>query len=40
LMTRGSVLEQRRSQRLLVLASLGVLVVGVVCLRAFGSTYF
>jgi polysaccharide chain length determinant protein (PEP-CTERM system associated) len=40
LMTRGSVLEQRRSQGLLVLASLGVLVVGVVCLRTFGSTYF
>ena len=40
LMTRGSVLEQRRSQGLLVLASLGVLVVGVVCLRTFGATYF
>jgi polysaccharide chain length determinant protein (PEP-CTERM system associated) len=40
LMTRGSVLEQRRSQGLLVLASLGVLVVGLVCLRTFGSTYF
>jgi protein tyrosine kinase modulator len=40
LMTRGSVLEQRRSQGLLVLASLGVLVVGVVCLRTFGSIYF
>jgi hypothetical protein len=40
LMTRGSVLEQRRSQGLLVLASLGVLVVGVVCLRTFGSMYF
>ena len=40
LMTRGSVLEQRRSQGILVLASLGVLVVGVVCLRTFGSIYF
>jgi polysaccharide biosynthesis transport protein len=40
LMTRGSVLEQRRSQGILVLASLGVLVVGVVCLRTFGSVYF
>jgi polysaccharide chain length determinant protein (PEP-CTERM system associated) len=40
LMTRGSVLEQRRSQGLLVLASLGILVVGVVCLRTFGPIYF
>jgi protein tyrosine kinase modulator len=40
LMTRGSVLEQRRSQGLLVLASLAVLVVGLVCVRAFGPMYF
>jgi protein tyrosine kinase modulator len=40
LITRTSVLEQRRSQGLLVLASLGALVVGVVCLRTFGPIYF
>jgi|GEM_PF-1625543 len=40
LMTRGSVIEQRRSQSVLVLASLGVLLVGMVCLRMFGPIYF
>jgi hypothetical protein len=40
LMTRGSVIEQRRSQGVLVLASLGVLLVGMVCLRMFGPIYF
>jgi polysaccharide chain length determinant protein (PEP-CTERM system associated) len=38
--TRGSVLEQRRSQGLLALACLAVLVVGVVCLRTLGPIYF
>jgi polysaccharide chain length determinant protein (PEP-CTERM system associated) len=40
LMTRSSVLEQRRSQGVFVLASLGVLIVGVFCLRTFGPMYF
>jgi polysaccharide chain length determinant protein (PEP-CTERM system associated) len=40
LITRSSVLEERRSQGVLVLVSLGVLVVGVVCLRTFGPMYF
>lgn len=40
LMTRGAILEQRRSQGLMVLASVGALGVGVVCLRMFGTIYF
>jgi hypothetical protein len=40
LLTRSSVLEQRRSHGILILASLGVLVIGVVCLRVFGPIYF
>jgi hypothetical protein len=40
MITRSSVLEQRRSQGLLVLASIGALAVGVVCLRTFGPMYF
>ena len=40
MITRGSVLEQRRSQGLLVFASLGALAVGVVCLRTFVPMYF
>jgi polysaccharide chain length determinant protein (PEP-CTERM system associated) len=40
LMTRGSVLEQRRAQGFLVLASIGTLAVGVVCVRLFGPMYF
>lgn len=40
LLTRGSVLEQRRSQGLLVLTSIGVLIVGVLLLRTFGPRYF
>ena len=40
LMTRGSVLEQRRAQGLLVLASIGTLAVGIVCVRVFGPMYF
>ena len=40
LLTRGSVLEQRRAEGLLVLASIGTLVVGVVCVRLLGPMYF
>jgi polysaccharide chain length determinant protein (PEP-CTERM system associated) len=40
LITRGSVLEQRRTQGLLVLASIGTLAVGIVCVRIFGPMYF
>lgn len=40
LITRGTVLEQRRAQGLLVLASIGTLAVGIVCLRIFGPMYF
>ncbi len=39
-LTRGSVLERRRSQGLLVLASIGTLAVGIVCIRIFGPMYF
>jgi polysaccharide chain length determinant protein (PEP-CTERM system associated) len=38
--TRGSVLEQRRAQGLLVLASIGTLALGVVCVRILGPMYF
>ena len=40
LVSRGSVLEKRRAQGLLVAASFGTLVLGVVCLRIFGPMYF
>ena len=40
LMTRGSVIEQRRSQSVLVLASIGALVVGAVFVRIFAPMYF
>jgi hypothetical protein len=40
LMTRGSVLEQRRAQGFLLVASIATLVVGVVCVRLFGPMYF
>jgi protein tyrosine kinase modulator len=40
LITRGSVLEQRRAQGLLALASIGTLAVGIVCVRIFGPMYF
>lgn len=40
LMTRGSILEQRRAQGIMVLASVGALLVGVVCVRTFGPMYF
>ena len=40
LMTRGSVIEQRRSHSVLVLASIGALVVGAVFVRIFAPMYF
>jgi polysaccharide chain length determinant protein (PEP-CTERM system associated) len=40
LMTRGSVLDQRRSQGILVFASIAVLAVGLVCVHMFGPLYF
>ena len=40
LVTRGSVLEQRRTQGLLVLASVGTLALGIVFVRIFGPMYF
>src|ERR1051325_2189900 len=40
LLTRSTVLEQRRGQGVLVLASLGVLVAGLICVRMFGPMYF
>jgi len=40
LVTRGSVIEQRRSQGVLVMASLGALLVGIICLRMFAPIYF
>jgi len=38
--TRSNVLEQRRSQGLLALGSMGLLVVGLVCIRLFGASFF
>ncbi|HWP22868.1 MAG TPA: XrtA system polysaccharide chain length determinant [Candidatus Binatia bacterium] len=40
LMTRGTILEQRRAQGIMVLASVGALAVGIVCVRMFGPMYF
>ena len=40
LVTRGSVLEQRRARGLMALASIGTLAVGIVCIRIFGPMYF
>lgn len=39
-LTRGSVLDQRRAQSLLIFASIGILAVGVICIRTFGPLYF
>ena len=38
--TRGRILEQRRSQRILILASALVLVVGVVSIHIYGTLFF
>ena len=40
LITRGSVLEQRRTQGLFAPASIGTLAVGIVCVRIFAPMYF
>jgi polysaccharide chain length determinant protein (PEP-CTERM system associated) len=40
LVTRGSVLEQRRAHGLLAVASIGTLAVGIVCVRILGPMYF
>jgi polysaccharide chain length determinant protein (PEP-CTERM system associated) len=39
-LTRSSVLEQRRSRGLLVLVSIGTLAVGIVCVRILSPMYF
>jgi polysaccharide chain length determinant protein (PEP-CTERM system associated) len=39
LVTRGDVLERRRARGLLVLASIGVVALGVICVRIFGPMY-
>jgi polysaccharide chain length determinant protein (PEP-CTERM system associated) len=39
-LTRGTILEQRRTQGLLALASIGTLAVGIVCVRIFAPMYF
>jgi len=40
LITRGNILDQRRSQGLIVFASIAMLIVGVICVRIFGPMYF
>lgn len=40
LVTRGSILEQRRAQGILVLTSVGALGVGLIVVRVFGPLYF
>ncbi|MGE5304032.1 MAG: XrtA system polysaccharide chain length determinant [Alphaproteobacteria bacterium] len=40
LVTRGTVLDERRTQGMLVAASIAVLAVGIVCVRLFGPMYF
>ena len=39
-LTRGSVLDERRMQGVVALASIGVLIVGLFCVRQFGPIYF
>jgi polysaccharide chain length determinant protein (PEP-CTERM system associated) len=39
-LTRGSVLEARRAHGALLFASIGILAVGVICIRLFGPMYF
>jgi polysaccharide chain length determinant protein (PEP-CTERM system associated) len=38
--TRGRILQRRRSQRALVLASVAALLIGVICIRVFGPSFF
>jgi hypothetical protein len=40
LITRGSVLEQRRAQGLLALASIGTVAIGIICVRILAPIYF
>jgi uncharacterized protein involved in exopolysaccharide biosynthesis len=40
LVTRGTVLDERRTQGMLVAASIAVLAVGIVCVRLFGPRFF
>jgi polysaccharide chain length determinant protein (PEP-CTERM system associated) len=40
LVTRGTVLDERRTQGMLVAASIAVLAVGIVCVRVFGPRFF
>lgn len=40
LVTRGTVLDERRAQGMLVFASIAILAVGIVCVRLFGPMYF
>ena len=40
LITRGNILDQRRAQGVMVLASIATLIVGVICVRIFGPMYF
>ena len=40
LVTRGTVLDERRTQGMLVAASIAVLVVGIVCVKLFGPAFF
>lgn len=40
LVTRGTVLDERRTQGMLVFASIAVLAVGIVCVRLLGPMYF
>jgi polysaccharide chain length determinant protein (PEP-CTERM system associated) len=40
LVTRGTVLDERRTQGMLIFASIAVLAVGLVCVRLFGPRFF
>jgi hypothetical protein len=40
IVTRGAVLERRRAQGILGVSTLGVLAVGLVLIRLFGSRFF
>lgn len=40
LVTRGTILDERRSQGALVFASIAILAVGIICVRVFGPMYY
>jgi polysaccharide chain length determinant protein (PEP-CTERM system associated) len=40
LVTRGHILDERRAQGVVVFASIATLIVGIVCVRIFGPSYF